>query len=74
MKYLTGNEIRQKYLDFFKAHGHLVLPSASLIPHDDPTLLLIGAGMAPFKPFLQEDETAFSAHYDLPKMCSYGRY
>lgn len=51
MKYLTGNEIRQKYLDFFKAHGHLVLPSASLIPHDDPTLLLIGAGMAPFKPF-----------------------
>ena len=37
MKYLTGNEIRQKYLDFFKAHGHLVLPSASLIPHDDPT-------------------------------------
>ena len=51
MKYLTGNEIRQKYLDFFKAHGHLVLPSASLIPHDDPTLLLIGAGMAPFKPY-----------------------
>ncbi|WP_418377714.1 alanine--tRNA ligase [Acidaminococcus sp.] len=51
MKYLTGNEIRQKYLDFFKARGHLVLPSASLIPHDDPTLLLIGAGMAPFKPF-----------------------
>ena len=51
MKYLTGNEIRQEYLDFFKARGHLVLPSASLIPHDDPTLLLIGAGMAPFKPF-----------------------
>ena len=50
MKYLTGNEIRQKYLDFFKAHGHWS-PSASLIPHDDPTLLLIGAGMAPFKPF-----------------------
>lgn len=51
MKYLTGNEIRQKYLDFFAERGHLVLPSASLIPHDDPTLLLIGAGMAPFKPF-----------------------
>ncbi len=51
MKYLTGNEIRKKYLDFFKARGHMVLPSASLIPHDDPTLLLIGAGMAPFKPF-----------------------
>ena len=51
MKYLSGNEIRQKYLDFFKERGHLVLPSASLIPHDDPTLLLIGAGMAPFKPY-----------------------
>jgi len=51
MKYLTGNEIRQKYLDFFKERGHLVLPSASLIPHDDPTLLLIGAGMAPLKPY-----------------------
>ena len=32
MKYLSGNEIRQKYLDFFKERGHLVLPSASLIP------------------------------------------
>ena len=51
MKNLTGNEIRQRFLDFFAQRGHLVLPSASLIPHDDPTLLLIGAGMAPFKPF-----------------------
>lgn len=51
MKNLTGNEIRQRFLDFFAQRGHLVLPSASLIPQDDPTLLLIGAGMAPFKPF-----------------------
>lgn len=51
MKNLSGNEIRQKFLDFFKERGHLILPSASLIPQDDPTLLLIGAGMAPFKPF-----------------------
>ena len=49
---MTGNELREAYLAFFeKKKGHLRLPSASLIPEDDPTLLLIGAGMAPFKPF-----------------------
>jgi len=48
---MRTDELRQKYLDFFKTKDHLVLPSASLIPEDDPTLLLIGAGMAPFKPY-----------------------
>ncbi len=51
MKYMTGNEIRAKFLEFFQERGHLMLPSASLIPQDDPSLLIIGAGMAPFKPF-----------------------
>ena len=51
MKYMSGNEIRSRFLTFFQERGHLMLPSASLIPQDDPTLLLIGAGMAPFKPF-----------------------
>lgn len=51
MKYMTGKEIRERFLKFFEERGHLVLPSAPLIPQDDPTLLLIGAGMAPFKPF-----------------------
>ncbi|MBP5199128.1 MAG: alanine--tRNA ligase, partial [Schwartzia sp.] len=49
---MTGNELREAYLEFFaKKAGHLRLPSASLIPENDPTLLMIGAGMAPFKPF-----------------------
>ncbi|HWR38358.1 MAG TPA: alanine--tRNA ligase [Patescibacteria group bacterium] len=48
---LTGSELRKKYLDFFASKDHLIQTSYPLIPKDDPTLLLIGAGMAPFKPF-----------------------
>ena len=52
LKYMTGNELREAYLRFFaEKKGHLRLASASLIPENDPTLLMIGAGMAPFKPF-----------------------
>lgn len=51
MKYMTGNEIRKAYLDFFQSKGHLALESFSLVPDNDPSLLLIGAGMAPLKPF-----------------------
>lgn len=48
---MTGNELRNKFLQFFAGKNHLVLKSYPLIPENDPTLLLIGAGMAPFKPF-----------------------
>ncbi len=51
MKKMTGDQIRKTFLDFFAEKEHLVLPSASLVPVDDPSLLLIGAGMAPFKAF-----------------------
>ena len=53
----TGDEIRAAYLRFFEERGHLVMPSASLIPAGDPTLLLTSAGMAPFKPYYAGDET-----------------
>lgn len=48
---MKGNDIRKAYLDFFKSKEHLVLDSFSLVPENDPSLLLIGAGMAPLKPF-----------------------
>jgi alanyl-tRNA synthetase len=56
MKKLTGKEIRQLYKQFFAERGHLVMPSASLVPHDDPTLLWINAGMAPLKPYFDGRE------------------
>ncbi|RMH78939.1 MAG: alanine--tRNA ligase [Cyanobacteria bacterium J007] len=48
-EFLTGAQIREKFLDFYAKRGHQILPSASLIP-EDPTVLLTIAGMLPFKP------------------------
>ncbi len=45
-------EIRNKYLDFFKKHGHVVIPSAPLIPENDPSVLFTTAGMQPLVPYL----------------------
>ncbi len=46
---MTGNEIRQKFLDYFAAHGHRIVRSSSLVPANDPTLLFANAGMNQFK-------------------------
>ena len=56
MKNLKGYEIRQMWLDFWKSKGHDVVPSASLIPHNDPTLLWINAGVAPLKKYFDGRE------------------
>ena len=49
---MTSKELRQKYLDYFKSKGHAVIPSASLIPDNDPTVLFTTAGMHPLVPYL----------------------
>jgi len=49
---MTVNDIREKYLQFYKARGHTVIPSASLVPQNDPTTLFTGSGMQPLVPYL----------------------
>jgi alanyl-tRNA synthetase len=49
---LTGNELRQKYIDFFVDRGHKQIPSAPLVPENDPTTLFTSSGMQPLVPYL----------------------
>ena len=56
MKKLTGNQIIRTYIEFFKEKGHSEIESASLIPHDDPTVLWINAGVTPLKKYFDGSE------------------
>lgn len=56
MKPYGLNELRKMYLDFFESKGHLVMPSFSLVPENDKSILLINAGMAPLKPYFTGQE------------------
>ena len=56
MKWTSLNELREKYLSFFESKGHLRLPSFSLVPNNDKSLLLINSGMAPMKKFFTGEE------------------
>ncbi|MBE5764832.1 MAG: alanine--tRNA ligase [Clostridiales bacterium] len=52
MKKLTSEQLREKYLKFFQSKGHAIIPSASLIPENDPSVLFTTAGMHPLVPYL----------------------
>ena len=57
MKAFGLNELREMFLQFFESKGHLRLPSFSLVPQNDPSLLLINSGMAPMKPYFTGEQT-----------------
>ena len=64
----TGNEIRQTFLDFFVEQGHTVVPSASLVPGGDATLLFTNSGMVQFKDvFLGTDKRPYTRAVDSQK-------
>ena len=57
---MTGNEVRSRFLEYFKKHGHQIVRSSSLVPQDDPTLLFVNAGMVQFKrAFLGEENRGY---------------
>ena len=53
---ITSQQLRQKFLDFMTTKGHSIIPSASLIPKEDPTLLFVNSGMYPLVPYLMGQE------------------
>src|SRR5882757_7536301 len=59
-KFLSSAELRALYLEFFRRHAHTIVPSSSLVPGNDPTLLFTNAGMVQFKDvFLGKDKRAY---------------
>ena len=67
---MTSDEIRERYLSFFAERDHLVLPSASLVPRNDPSTLLISAGMHPLKPYFAGIEKPRVLRYRPPGLLS----
>lgn len=56
MPKITAQELRNKYLKFFQSKGHAIIPSASLVPENDPSVLFVNAGMFPLVPYLLGQE------------------
>ena len=69
MEPLGLNEIRERYLNFFEQKAHLRLPSFPLVPQNDPSILLINAGMTPLKPFFTGAQTPPSLRITTCQKC-----
>ena len=62
---MNVDDIRETFIRFYTERGHMRIPSASLVPHGDPTLLFTSAGMVPFKPYFMG-----LAEPPAPRMCT----
>lgn len=69
MKEIGLHEIRKEFLEFFKNKGHLIAPSFPLVPKNDKSLLLIGAGMVPLKPYFTGEQTPPSKRMATSQKC-----
>ncbi len=75
MKAYGVNELREMFLELFESKDHLRLPSFSLVPQNDKSILLINAGMTPMKPWFQgRAGTAAQACLHLPEVYTHRRY
>lgn len=75
MEWTGLNDLREKYLRFFESKGHLRMPSFSLVPQGDKSLLLINSGMAPMKKFFyRRGNAAEQTRDDLPEVCAHAGY
>ncbi|MBI4385444.1 alanine--tRNA ligase, partial [Candidatus Parcubacteria bacterium] len=66
---MNASDLRTRFLEFFRSHGHAIVPSSSLLPQDDPSVLLTTAGMQQFKPYLTGRADPLQ-HFGSKNVCS----
>jgi alanyl-tRNA synthetase len=66
---ITGSSVRRTFLEYFQGQQHTILPSSSLVPHGDPTLLLTSAGMVPFKPYFMGEAVPLNRRLTTSQKC-----